>query len=64
MISFLKRRLLNEKGATENILVVFLLIIIGVGAVIGFSTWAGNETDTMKNSTSNKIETTLQDASN
>lgn len=64
MISFLKRRLLNQKGATENILVVFLLIIIGVGAVIGFSTWAGNETDTMKNSTSNKIETTLQDASN
>ena len=64
MISFLKRRLLNEKGATENILVVFLLIIIGVGAVIGFSTWANNETDTMKESTSNKIETTLQDASN
>ena len=64
MIKFLKRRLRNQKGATENILVVLLFIIIGIGAVIGFSSWAGNETDTMKDTTSNKIETTLQDTSN
>lgn len=64
MLKFLKRRLKNQKGATENILVVLLLVIIGVGALIGLSSWVEDEESSMKDSASSKIESTLQDASN
>lgn len=64
MLKFLKRRLKNQKGATENILVVLLLVIIGVGALIGLSSWVEDEESSMKDSASSKIESTIQDASN
>lgn len=39
MKKFLLRRLKNEKGAMDKILVTLLLVIVGVGAVIGLSQW-------------------------
>jgi hypothetical protein len=39
MLDFLKRRLKNEKGAMDKILVTLLLVIVGVGAVVGLQTW-------------------------
>ena len=55
MLDFLKRRLKNDKGAMDKILVTLLLVIVGVGAVVGLSTWMGTEVNTMKNSAAGKI---------
>jgi hypothetical protein len=38
MLEFLKRRLKSEKGAMDKIIVTLLLVIVGVGAVVGFRT--------------------------
>lgn len=56
MLDFLKRRLKSEKGAMDKILVTLLLVIVGVGAVVGLSTWMGGEVDTMKTDAAAKIE--------
>ena len=55
MLDFLKRRLKNEKGAMDKILVTLLLVIVGVGAVVGLSTWMGGNVDTMKTTADAKI---------
>ena len=47
MLEFLKRRLKSEKGAMDKILVTLLLVIIGIGAVVGLSTWMGEQSDAM-----------------
>ncbi len=56
MLDFLKRRLKNEKGAMDKILVTLLLVIVGVGAVVGLSTWMGTNVDTMKTTADTKIQ--------
>ena len=48
MFSFLKRRLGNDKGAMDKIIVTLLLVIVGVGAVVGLSSWIDGEVDTVK----------------
>lgn len=55
MLDFLKRRLKNEKGAMDKILVTLLLVIVGVGAVVGLSTWMGTNVETMKTDANTKI---------
>ena len=55
MLEFLKRRLKSEKGAMDKILVTLLLVIVGVGAVVGLSTWMGDNVNTMKNTADGKI---------
>lgn len=55
MLDFLKRRLKNEKGAMDKILVTLLLVIVGVGAVVGLSKWMGDNVDTMKTTADSKI---------
>ncbi len=55
MLDFLKRRLKNEKGAMDKILVTLLLVIVGVGAVVGLSTWMGDNVETMKTTADTKI---------
>jgi hypothetical protein len=55
MLSFLKRRLGNDKGAMDKIIVTLLLVIVGVGAVVGLNTWVGEETDKVKTSATSKI---------
>ena len=55
MLDFLKRRLSNEKGAMDKILVTLLLVIVGVGAVIGLSKWADDQKTAVQNSAETKI---------
>ena len=64
MWSFLKRRLANEEGAMDKIIVTLLLVIVGVGAVVGLSTWIGTETDTVQNAATSQIGNVITDASN
>ena len=55
MLDFLKRRLKNEKGAMDKILVTLLLVIVGVGAVVGLTTWITTETKTVETAATSKI---------
>ena len=56
MLSFLKRRLTSEKGAMDKILVTLLLVIVGIGAVVGLSTWLGNQSDAMTEDANTTIQ--------
>lgn len=58
-----KRKLLNEKGAMDRILVTLLLIIVGVSAVIGLSSWTNTQSSKVKNSAANVIQSANNDAS-
>lgn len=55
MIRLLKRRLLNQQGAMDRILVTLMLIIIGVGALVGLSSWYTDQSDSVKTQASQKI---------
>jgi hypothetical protein len=39
----------------DKILVTLLLVIVGVGAVVGLSTWMNGNVDTMKTTADSKI---------
>ena len=56
MWSFLKRRLANDKGAMDKILVTLLLVVIGVAGVVGLSSWLGTETDTVQGAATTQIK--------
>ena len=58
MLEFLKRRLKNEKGAMDKILVTLLLVVVGVTATIGLSTWV----DTQSSSIQETAETQISSA--
>ena len=55
MFDFIKRRLKSDKGAMDKIIVTLLLVIVGVGAVVGLSTWVNTEVNTVKGSATNAI---------
>lgn len=57
MLNFLKRRIKSEKGAMDKILVTLLLVIVGIGAVVGLSSWMGTQSDTMKDKAASSIAT-------
>lgn len=54
----------NQKGAIENILVAILLVMIGVGAFIGLSSWIEDENTKVKEKTTTHIQNSLTDSSN
>jgi hypothetical protein len=56
MLEFLKRRLKNEKGAMDKILVTLLLVIVGVGAVVGLTTWLNTEKEAVQGAATSKIQ--------
>ena len=56
MLEFLKRRLKNEKGAMDSILVTLLLVIIGIGAVVGLSTWMNSAKDNLISDANTSLE--------
>ena len=60
MLEFLKRRLKSEKGAMDKILVTLLLVIVGIGAVVGLSTWLGDQSDAMTDDANTTIQGQLQ----
>lgn len=62
MLEFLKRRLKSEKGAMDKILVTLLLVIVGVGAVVGLSTWINTETESVQTAATSKIQSVTTDA--
>lgn len=61
MLQFLKRRLSSQKGAMDKILVTLLLVIVGVGAVVGLTTWINSETDAVQTAATSKIQAVTAD---
>jgi len=55
MTRLIKRRLLNQRGAMDRILVTLLLIIVGVGAMVGLSSWYEAQSNNVKTQASQKI---------
>lgn len=64
MLEFLKRRLKSEKGAMDKIIVTLLLVVVGVGAVVGLTTWMNTNKNTMQNSATGIIGNVTSDAQN
>lgn len=64
MLNFLKRRLKNQKGAMDKILVTLLLVIVGVGAVVGLSQWATEQKDAVQNSANSAITNVTSNTGN
>jgi len=62
MWSFLKRRLANEEGAMDKILVTLLLVVVGVAAVVGLSTWMGEQSDDIQTSAEGQITSVTGEA--
>ncbi len=56
MLDFLERRLKNEKGAVDKILVTLLLVIIGVGAVVGLGKWMTDNVTDIKTDAQTQID--------
>lgn len=48
MFDLIKRRLQSDRGAMDKILVTLLLVVVGIGAVVGLSTWVSSQSDTIK----------------
>jgi len=46
----------------DKILVTLLLVIVGVGAVVGLTSWMETETENVKNAASSKISSVTNDA--
>lgn len=59
MLKFLSKKLKNNKGAMDNILVTLLFVILGVGLLVAYSSWAGGEKDKVRDKASETITSTL-----
>jgi len=65
MLSFLKKRLVKcQKGAMDKILVTLLLVIVGVGAVAGLTTWLNTQSQAIQTSAATTVNTVTADAQN
>ncbi len=64
MFTFIKRRLKNQKGAMDRVIVTLLLVIVGVTAFVGLSTWIDTNVDSVKNSASSTVTNTTTAISN
>ena len=56
MLEFLKRRLKSEKGAMDKIIVTLLLVVVGVGAVVGLSTWFSGQEEAVQGAAETQIQ--------
>ena len=63
MLSILKKRLLDETGAMDRILVTLLLVIVGVAGLTGLVDWTKTQEETMQTETTKKIDLVTKDAS-
>ena len=64
MLEFLKRRLANEEGAMDKILVTLLLVVVGVAAVVGLTTWLNDQSAAVQTSAGTQITAVTTEAAN
>lgn len=58
----LRRKLKNQKGAMDKIVVTLLLVIVGAAAVVGLNEWMGTQLSTLKGKVKTQIESSTTDA--
>lgn len=56
MFDFIKRRLQSDRGAMDKILVTLLLVVVGIGAVVGLSTWLGGQSTEIQTDASTTVD--------
>lgn len=61
MLKFLKKRLSNEQGGMDNIIVALLFIVIAVVGLIGFSTWSIDNKDSLEMQATMQIDKILEE---
>jgi len=57
----LNKKIKNEKGAMDTILVTLLLIIVGIGAMAGFASWMETQTTALKNDANTTIHNIMSE---
>lgn len=60
MLNFIKRRLKSQKGAMDTILVTLLLVVVGIGAIVGLSTWVTDSADALKSDANTSLINSLE----
>lgn len=60
MLEFLKRRLKKDDGAMDKIIVTLLLVVVGVAAVVGLSSWMNTQSGDIKTAAEGKITSAIQ----
>jgi glycerol uptake facilitator-like aquaporin len=60
MLTLLKRKLKNQKGAMDKIIVTLLLVIVGVGAVVTLAIWKTQKVEQLQGD----INTSVQNLEN
>ena len=61
MLRILKLKLKSNKGAMDTIIVTLLLILVGIGAVVGFATWMETQTTRLKNDANTTIHNIINE---
>ena len=56
MFDFIKRRLQSDRGAMDKILVTLLLVVVGIGAVVGLSTWMDGQATSIKTDAATTVD--------
>lgn len=62
MLEFLKRRLKSDKGAMDKIIVTLLLVVVGVAAVVGLTTWMKTESTGVQEAATTQIDSVITEA--
>ena len=60
MLEFLKKRLYNEKGSIDNVIMTLLMVIFVVVGVIGFATWTSKNKEFVERQATAEIEYLLE----
>jgi hypothetical protein len=56
MLDFLKRRLKNQKGSMDTIIVSLLLVLAGITLVASLTGWLSTQTDSIKDSADSTLQ--------
>jgi magnesium-transporting ATPase (P-type) len=49
MFSFIIKKIKNQKGAMDTIIVSLLLVLVGIGLVATLTSWLSTQTEAIKN---------------
>lgn len=59
MFEFLKRRLKDNKGAIDKIIVTLVLVVVGVAGTVTLDKWMDDEISNVSKKATNKINNSL-----
>ncbi len=63
MIKIILKKLLDQSGAMDKILVTLLLIVVGVAGVVGLTNWGDTQKETIQSSAESRIVNVQEETS-